>query len=34
MPCIQEELNIPMLGEKVRMLNSEWTGNMFNKGAI
>jgi hypothetical protein len=31
-PRVQEESNIPMLGEKVKMLNSEWTGNLVNKG--
>jgi DNA helicase HerA-like ATPase len=31
-PIIQEESNIPMLGEKVKILNSEWMGNLVNRG--
>ena len=30
-PEIQGESNIPMIGEKARMLNAEWTGKLVNR---
>lgn len=31
-PQVREESNIPMVGEKVRMLDADWTGRLVNRG--
>lgn len=31
-PIIEDESNIPMIGERVRMLNNEWTQRLVNRG--
>ncbi len=30
-PCIQPESNLPMIGEKAQIINTEWTGKIVNR---